>query len=423
MTVRHDGGLPPWFRIPEPFPGLDHVAIIGAGIAGAALAFAFAAKGVRVTLFEQRRDPASGASGNPAAAIYPLLSRGNDPVSGFSQHAYRAVLARIRQFQEAGILDWHATGVFQKPVTPRLKRLVSDLGGHEMARVLDDREAEEVTGFRNIGTGIFYPTGGFLNPRDLYQAYVNRQEIEVVCNCRITTLEHGDTGWRLLDENGHSIAGSRVVVLATGPDACSFSQTARLPLLPRRGQLALIDPAFFRRRPKTVICHEGYLIPDVSGDILIGATWNDTPLASALDAGDHHDLLTMTNRNLPDLGLNHQAPVRGRSALRTQTPDHLPLVGPLYDDQAFRQAYSELHHGRPGVAWPSGPVFPGLYVSLGHGARGMVSSLLCAEMVAAQVLGLPLPLPDHFIPVLHPARFLMRTLKKKPDDRLSEERG
>jgi len=49
------------------------IAVIGAGLAGAACARALARAGFRVTVFEAQGAPASGASGNPIAILHPLV--------------------------------------------------------------------------------------------------------------------------------------------------------------------------------------------------------------------------------------------------------------------------------------------------------------------------------------------------------------
>ena len=47
--------------------------VIGGGIAGCSTAYALAKRGIKVTLIERQAKLASGASGNPLAALYPKL--------------------------------------------------------------------------------------------------------------------------------------------------------------------------------------------------------------------------------------------------------------------------------------------------------------------------------------------------------------
>jgi tRNA 5-methylaminomethyl-2-thiouridine biosynthesis bifunctional protein len=68
---------------------------------------------------------------------------------------------------------------------------------------------------------------------------------------------------------------------------------------------------------------------------------------------------------------------RGRTSLRATTPHRLPYVG----------AVSE-----------------GVWVSIGHGSRGMLSAPLAAEVIAARMLNEPLPVTAELADLLQPRR-------------------
>ena len=48
----------------------------------------------------------------------------------------------------------------------------------------------------------------------------------------------------------------------------------------------------------------------------------------------------------------------------------------------------------------------------GLGARGFSTSLLLADLLAAQISGTPLPLARDLLEAVHPARFIVRALRK-----------
>jgi tRNA 5-methylaminomethyl-2-thiouridine biosynthesis bifunctional protein len=53
-----------------------------------------------------------------------------------------------------------------------------------------------------------------------------------------------------------------------------------------------------------------------------------------------------------------------------------------------------------------GELLPGLYTSLGHGTRGLITAGLSGELIAASVCGQLPPLPLSIIKALAPAKWL-----------------
>ena len=78
-----------------------------------------------------------------------------------------------------------------------------------------------------------------------------------------------------------------------------------------------------------------------------------------------------------------------RVAFRTGTPDKLPLVGEV-----------------PAVV--STGDTSGLYISLAHGSRGLLSCTTSGEILAAKILNDPMPLPMNIIKALDPKRYISR---------------
>src|SRR5690606_26708114 len=90
------------------------VAVIGAGIAGAALARAFRAEGAAVTVIDPR-GPGGGGSGNPAALVTPRLDAGLGPPARLFAETFRRAVSLYRAIPEAVI----AAGVLQLETGPR----------------------------------------------------------------------------------------------------------------------------------------------------------------------------------------------------------------------------------------------------------------------------------------------------------------
>ncbi|MDO6805571.1 hypothetical protein Q4595_24165, partial [Wenyingzhuangia sp. 1_MG-2023] len=55
----------------------------------------------------------------------------------------------------------------------------------------------------------------------------------------------------------------------------------------------------------------------------------------------------------------------------------------------------------------------GLWLNIGHGSRGLASTPLCAELLAAQITGAALPVSTQVAAALWPGRFLLRDMIRR----------
>jgi tRNA 5-methylaminomethyl-2-thiouridine biosynthesis bifunctional protein len=86
------------------------------------------------------------------------------------------------------------------------------------------------------------------------------------------------------------------------------------------------------------------------------------------------------------------------------TRDHLPLVGPLPDGLALQGATGLGRDDRR----PQ-PRLPGLWIATAFGGRGLLWSVLAAELIAARLEGEPAPLDRTLAAALATDRFLRRS--------------
>ncbi|MDI9333661.1 MAG: FAD-dependent oxidoreductase [Cytophagales bacterium] len=94
------------------------IAVVGAGLAGAACAHAFAHAGYSVTVYEQAATPAAGASGVPVGLFAPSTSSDDAPHSRLLRSGVNLLLLQLRRLSAAGLLvegqDWAMTGVLER---------------------------------------------------------------------------------------------------------------------------------------------------------------------------------------------------------------------------------------------------------------------------------------------------------------------
>ncbi len=357
------------------------VAIVGAGIAGAALARAFAAEGVSPIVFEAEA-PGAGASGNPAGLVMPRLDAGGGPVA----QLYAQAFARAADLFDATPGAVIARGALQLEVGPKDRHRFDRIALSELFAVgalerLSAAAAGDALGEACPVGALKLADGRVVEPAAVLQAWLAGQDVRRV---KVALLEQGAGAWRLLDAAGQRLAVADIVCLANGLAAGVLA--ASLPLSPVRGQVSTVATV---DRPGAVI-GGGYLIPTRDG-VLFGATHDRDDTGAAARPEDHARNLDLLAQARPVLAQAlRDAPLTGRASVRAACPDFLPLAGQVA--------------GRSG-----------LYVLSGLGSRGFCAAPLLAEHVAALALGAPTPLPEGLAAIVDPARFEARARRRRSE--------
>jgi tRNA 5-methylaminomethyl-2-thiouridine biosynthesis bifunctional protein len=347
---------------------LPRVAILGAGVAGAALARAFRALGAEPRLFDAAR-PGAGASGNPAALVAPRLDAGGGPAAMLHVQAFEraaalycaetadAVIARGALQLEAGERD-----------VARFDRLAAwDGFGHGVVERLSPADAAGRLGEPAGPGGLAFADALVIEPMRVLERWLGPVETRTAAR-----LERAGAAWRLVDADGATVGEAEVVCVAGGMASGALAGVGGLR--PVRGQVSCA-PVPFTGAPAA---WGGYAVPTRDG-LLFGATHDRGDASADLREADHLRNLVLLARGRPRLAQALAGvALSGRAAVRATTPDHLPLAG---------------------------EVQPGLFVLTGLGGRGFTLAPLLAEAVAAAALDAPGPLAAELAARLDPRRY------------------
>ena len=404
----------PWLvRSHGTAPG--RAAVIGAGSAGASIAHALALRGVQVDVFDAAPGPAEGASGNPAAIVYPRLAPAEQADGHFQQQAFLLARQRYAALEAAGI--WNPCGVLWL-LQGTQARAAKNVAGHpwvpEQVRQLSADEASELAGIAVASGTLYFPHGGWVKPRELCESLLAHPNIRTHYGQEVTAITPADGGgWQLQTAAGASLH-TPLLVLANAGAARQFVPCRQLPLDVVRGQIAAVPANALSQALRTVICHGGYISPASAGLHCLGASFQQGRDDTGLLAEDQEEIRAMLAASLPDLADSLPPTVewQGRASLRCQTPDYLPIVGglPVYED--FIRDFAGLRDGNT-RRLPAPRFWPGLYCSLAHGSHGFTQALLAAEILAAEITGEPCPVPRAVQDSLHPARFWVKGLRRR----------
>ncbi|MEH0197798.1 tRNA (5-methylaminomethyl-2-thiouridine)(34)-methyltransferase MnmD [Caulobacter sp. CCNWLY153] len=362
-------------RLEATFPGdvatparPKSLAIVGGGIAAAALARAARAEGLAVTVFDADQ---AKASGNPAALVTPALDAGGGPRAALPAQA----LARAAALYDALPGAVLARGVLRLATGPRdpdrfAAVAEQDLFAAGEMTVLAAEDASMALGEPAAGA-LRMDLARVVDPAAVLAAW--RGDVVATEAAR---LEKVEDGWRLFGADGALLATADAVVLAAGADLARLWPEA--PIRPVRGQTSWTGPTDLSVTPAAF---GGYAVPTPDGGVLFGATHDRGETASELRDADHARNQAALAKGRPELAARlADMPLHGRAAVRATTADHLPLAG----------------------AVPQAPA--GLYVLGGLGGRGFVTAPLLAEHVVALMLEAPSPLPRDLVALVAPNR-------------------
>ncbi|MGI4812087.1 MAG: bifunctional tRNA (5-methylaminomethyl-2-thiouridine)(34)-methyltransferase MnmD/FAD-dependent 5-carboxymethylaminomethyl-2-thiouridine(34) oxidoreductase MnmC [Janthinobacterium lividum] len=393
--------------------------VIGAGLAGCALAERLAARGWQVSLIDASSAPAQQASGNPAGIFHPLLSRDDNLGARLSRAAFFYLLQVLKSLAGAQPLAFGANhGLLQIAESDAafedLRRMLAEFDWPaEFVQSIGVDDAVRLAHCRPARGGLLFPQGGWLEPARLCEHLLARaaacRGLESRFDTTVARLLRVDEQWQALDQAGHEIARAPLVVVANSLDAARLTGLAHLPLEPVRGQLTRLPAAL---APGVPIVGDGYLSPCADGAIT-GASYDigETDLQPRPQSDIEN--LARLDALIPGLSVATRLkdmPLGARVGLRCVTPDRLPMIGALPDETAAL-ADPTLR----GAHLLDLPRTPGLYGAFGFGSRGLLWATLGAELLASLIEGEPAPVERALTDAVDPARFLLRHLRCSPN--------
>ncbi|MEW5839236.1 MAG: FAD-dependent 5-carboxymethylaminomethyl-2-thiouridine(34) oxidoreductase MnmC [Pseudomonadota bacterium] len=416
---------PLWFPSPEPVQSRD-VAVIGAGIAGASAARSLAERGFTVQVLERHALPAQGASGNPAGIVLPVVSRTGNALSELTRIGLDFARRRMQSLmQQDARVDWQPSGVLrlarnERHAAQQEKIAAQQAFAPDFARWVDAAEGSALVGVTVEQPGWWFAGGGSVCPPKLVNALLQHSRISLRCACAVRNMRREAGEWWLEDAQGVVLAHATNVVLANAHEALQLLPALyaeSLPLAAIRGQVSLCALGADLTTLRAVACREGYAIPPREAQICFGASFTHHAQDAALSVAEHQGNLERLQAIFPHAALPPIDALKGRVSFRCATPDRLPMLGALHDAEDFRMRFANLHHDGRAQREQAAQLLPGLWLNVGHGARGLVWADMLGEALACMMSGEDSPLPQALLHALHPARFDYRLMRTAPAHR------
>ncbi len=346
------------------------VLVIGGGVIGAAVAFALAGRGARVTVLER------GSAGHETSAVAAgMLSpqaeaEGPSPFLDFGLACRARYGDWVREVSAAAAMpiDYRPTAVLNLALTA--ERVTELTARRDWQRPMG-LEAEWLSGEEArrrepiLAAGL---PGALLLPAEAWVDAASLSAALVAAAGRRGVRFEEPVAVTALDVNGGRVTGVRAgerrfragaVVLAAGAWS---SRIAGVPIpedwiTPRRGQVMILrrgGPALRH----ILYTHGAYVVPRAGDEIIVGTTVEEAGYERVATAGGLRSIVAAVARYAPAI---EEAPVVSVAAgLRPHSRDGLPLLGPLAR-------------------------LPGLVFATGHFRNGILLAPLSGELVAEAI--------------------------------------
>lgn len=323
------------------------IAIVGGGLAGCSLAYLANLKGMKATIYEASDKLASGASGGKLGMINPKLTAKPTPHSDYYTSCYANAVRMLTQINND--VEFQQCGSLHLCIDEdkdrRFKGYIENLGWYE-------------NHILRVGEDLLYPDSGCVSPVDLCHALATNADIKF--NSLVSDLGE-------LNED---------IIVVANSFAVNTLIKENLPVSSVRGQVSWI------KRQSSIdqnICYGGYVTPlSREGFHIVGATFQ--PWEDHCEVTDADHVLNIENFNkVMTNNLQKTDVIGGWAALRASSKDRFPIVGHLKEN---------------------------IYLSVAHGSHGIISSLMAAEIIMADILRQPVPATQNVLKALSPDRFL-----------------
>ena len=371
-------------------PNRVDIAVVGAGIAGAAAAY-FISKRARVILLEQESQPGYHSTGRSASlftATYGVASTRaltaasraffEAPPAGFCAHPLlspRGVLLigapADRAAMQAQTEAFRAHAPTVRDLTPA--------AALELVPVLKPD---------TVGCAMLEPDAMDIDANALHAGYLRGARefgTRILCDAGVETIERTGNRWQLTTRAG--IFTARIVINAAGAwadDLARRAGIAPLGLTPKRRTAIILDaPAASARWPMVIDFHESFYFKPDAGRLLLSPA-DETPSLPCDAQPDELDVALAVDRLERTTTLAVRRIIAKWAGLRVFAPDKALVAG-------FDAAHA------------------GFFWLAGQGGYGIQTSPAMARIAAGLILdgALPADIAAHGVSVddLAPARF------------------
>ncbi|TEY03586.1 bifunctional tRNA (5-methylaminomethyl-2-thiouridine)(34)-methyltransferase MnmD/FAD-dependent 5-carboxymethylaminomethyl-2-thiouridine(34) oxidoreductase MnmC [Campylobacter sp. US33a] len=373
-------------RVKKDFKG-KKLAIIGAGISAASLAYELSLRGFEIEIFEKNTKLFENASTNASGILSSLILKPEVVLGELSQNAF---IEASRFYQQ--ILGFKPQGVYE-------------FAYNELMQTRFDLQKDNVL-FQICDNRAFLEDGGVIEPKTIVSELLRLSGAKIHFGYEFMHFTKDDNKFSLHFNTQNSKSGFDILIYASGADTKKILSYEAMNLSKVRGQVTLLKPFL---DTKFALSSKAYITPIKNDLQLIGATYDRLNEDINPTQKDNEENIQNIKEFLQG---NEKLVVQGaKVAFRSYSSDRFAIIGPAYDEEFYKKSYKALlwTKDKPQILPQN---IENLYLDFAHGSRGFSTAILGARYICALICNEPLGLFKSFTHAIHPARFLMRKLKK-----------
>lgn len=382
--------------------------VIGAGMAGCAVANSLAARNWEIHLIEANEHIASQASGNHIGLCHPTFSLDDNHQARLSRTGFFATQQKLNQLNKTlpDHVFFGCDGHFQlaedSTAAQQMQQIILEQQlPPQLVSWLNQEEAQAQLNIQSEFGGWWFPEGMWINPSSACRAYIDEyiDKIILQLNTYVDSILYMDGKWHIYGADQQLIAQSEVLILTNAHDAHRLLLNTELALSSSLRSVTKIPTDKLSATPI-----------GLSGNSYLTAEFAGFRCAGASAVTQEMDAATIESRNFAELAkligtesIHNTDHAQTRQCVRPNSADRLPLVGAIPSCDPITHSVHQLFHI---------PKATGLYAALGFGARGLSWHVLAADVLARMLNGEAQGLERTLINAIDPSRFVLRRMRK-----------
>ncbi|MDA9816755.1 tRNA (5-methylaminomethyl-2-thiouridine)(34)-methyltransferase MnmD [Alphaproteobacteria bacterium] len=303
------------------------VAIIGAGISGASLAFALRKRNIECYILDKSSKIANGASGNKLALQMPKMTADNSPYGLLSLEAFSYSRNLAKELKAAPRTD----GLILLPSREReiikYKKLLKSNWPHDLVNDYTDKVK-----LHNIEYYIYMNSSGIVDNIKFIKNLINN--VKVFLNFNVIEIKTTENNSKIIiDKQGNKMK-AQTIIWANGYDMSNICD--KIPIVPVSGQVTYLKNNSLTENLKLNFSYGQFFSQSFKGYHQIGSSFNRNTKTNFSETDQIKNLNSIPHFLKKRIEHSNIDKTEYRASIRASTKDRMPFFCNLNEIRQYK---------------------------------------------------------------------------------------